>query len=67
MAFKYHTDSVIDSITPKALFTQIPILRFSPELSYCPICSRKLKVRKTRTKTIGTLEMGMSKIRETVQ
>lgn len=66
MAFKYHTSRLIDNITPKALFKQIPKLRFSPELSECPVCSGKLKVRKTRKKTIGTLDMGMVKIHEIV-
>ena len=67
MAFKYHTNKLIDSITPMSLFRQIPNLRFSPELSECPVCDGKLKVRKTRKKTIGTLYIGMVKTRETVK
>jgi len=66
MAFKYHTEKLMACITPKALFRQIPKLRFSSNLIECPVCKIKLKVKKTRKKIIGTLYVGMVKTHETL-
>ena len=54
------------SITPASLFRQVPELTFASSLCACPSCSTQLTVKKTRKKTIGTLAMGMVRIRETV-
>lgn len=49
-----------------ALFPKIPIIHFYPETHECPTCDAMLRVLKTRTKTVTTMDIGSFFARETV-
>lgn len=48
----------VEAITPKELFPVPPVMAFKPEIEFCPICNSVLKVRKTDTKKIFSLDIG---------
>jgi hypothetical protein len=48
------------------LFPKAPTLHFYPEDHRCPKCGSGLNVRKTRTKTVVTMDIGAFRARETV-
>ncbi len=48
------------------LFPKTPTLYFYPEDHQCPKCGSGLNVRKTRTKTVVTMDIGAFRARETV-
>lgn len=58
MALKQHMDRLIDTTSPKAMFPNLPTLRFEPSIDICPDCTQRLTVTKTRTKTVATLAIG---------
>lgn len=49
-----------------ALFPQIPTIHFYPETHECPSCGSMPHVRKTRTKTVVTMDIGAFCAKETV-
>lgn len=49
-----------------ALFPKTPILHFYPETYECPTCGSMPHVRKTRTKTVVTMDIGAFCAKETV-
>ena len=48
---------LIDVVRPKHLFPEAPTLRFRPDNSLCA-CGRKLKVGKTISKRVATMDIG---------
>ena len=48
------------------LFPKSPDVDFRPALTHCPDCGRKLKVYKTRSRTVSTLHVGRFHARETL-
>jgi hypothetical protein len=48
------------------LFPSKPTLHFSPKEQKCPICKANLRVQKTWTKTVVTMDIGAFRARETV-
>ena len=43
---------------PRSLFPRKPTIHFFPEVERCPLCGAKLKVHKTQSKTVVTLDIG---------
>jgi hypothetical protein len=46
------------------LFSKPPVLQFTPSMTHCPHCAEKLKVSKTRMRTLSTLHVGRFRARE---
>lgn len=61
---KSHIDRVIGSIGVSRLFPRKPTIPFVPEVSLC--CGCKVRVQKTRLKTVATLEIGEFVAKETI-
>lgn len=61
---KAHIDTLIGRVCFRSLFPEKPIIDFNPDVPVC--CGFPLKVQKTRTKTVATLEIGQFEARETV-
>ena len=57
---------LIASTGSGALFPQIPTVHFYPETHECPTCGSIPHVRKTRTKTVVTMDIGTFCAKETV-
>lgn len=54
------------SFAPGTLFPQMPEIHFQPEHEKCPDCNVKLKVQKTRSKTVVTMDIGAFISKESV-
>jgi hypothetical protein len=52
-----------DAASPK-LFPQKPMLTIYPEIEVCHRCGRKITVKKTKTRTISSLEIGTFEAKE---
>jgi len=66
---RYLTDYIgqlISSIRSVNLFSQAPVIDFSPAAEHCPICGGALQVLKTRCKRLVTLAIGPFKAREII-
>ena len=48
------------------LFSRPPVVDFRSSLTHCPDCGSKLKVHKTRRRTLSTLHVGRIHARETI-
>ena len=57
---------LISSIRSVNLFSQAPVIDFSPAAEHCPICGGALQVLKTRCKRLVTLAIGPFKAREII-
>lgn len=55
----------MQGVNPGVLFTNPPIIHFSPEIENCPACKARLHTRKTRIKKVVTLDIGTFQARET--
>lgn len=52
-------------MSPQSLFPGKPTIRFYPEVEICPLCGVKLKVLKTQSTTVITLDIGAFTAKET--
>jgi hypothetical protein len=52
-------------VSPQSLFPGKPTIRFYPEVEICPLCGAKLKVLKTQSTTVITLDIGAFTAKET--
>ncbi len=59
-------DRLIFGVSAGALFPKPPTVYFYPETNECPACGSTLHVRKTRTKTVVTMDIGAFRANETV-
>lgn len=59
-------DNLIASTSAIALFPETPTIYFYPEPYECPDCGSTLHVRKTRPKTVVTMDIGAFRAKETV-
>jgi len=55
-----------DGASVSNLFVSPPLVDFCPSITHCPDCGCKLKVQKTRSRTVSTLHVGRFHARETV-
>ncbi len=60
-------DGAVDRLSPSRLFEKPPIVIFKPEIEICPCCGERLKVRKSRRKTVFTLHLGEFVSKETIR
>lgn len=58
IALKQYIDRLAESASPKAMFPDVPTLRFTPDIEACSDCAKKLTVLKTRFKTVVSLAIG---------
>ncbi|MDL2124459.1 MAG: transposase [Deltaproteobacteria bacterium] len=63
---KEHVDKLVFNHRSGILFARKPTIHFYPEIEICPCCGVKLNVRKTRTKTVVTGDIGPFRAKETV-
>ena len=52
-------------MSPRSLFPRKPTIHFVPEVKHCPLCGAELKVQKTQSKTVVTLDIGAFTAKET--
>ena len=57
---------VVARIGAGALFPQKPFIHFCPEIHACPACGSTLHIRKTRERTVVTMDIGAFHAKETV-
>jgi uncharacterized protein YbaR (Trm112 family) len=48
----------MNGLSPYSLFSRKPVFAFMPSFTTCPKCHEKLKVSKTRKRTVVTMSMG---------
>ena len=48
----------MNGLSPYSLFSRKPVFAFMPSFTTCPKCHEKLKVSKTRRRTVVTMSMG---------
>lgn len=58
-------DMLLLHISPKEIFDKKPIVRFFQRAQVCDNCGSQLIIRKTKTRTIATLEIGEFEAHET--
>jgi len=63
---KAHMDQLVASIGAAALFSEMPAIYFYPQIRECPVCGARLKVQKSRPKTVITMHIGAFDANETV-
>jgi len=56
--------ALLQGVCASNLFARPPTVEFRPERTHCPGCGAKLTVRKTRTRTVSTLQVGPFRARE---
>lgn len=59
-----HRAALLQGVGTPQLFAAPPTVEFRPERTHCPGCGAKLTVRKTRTRTVHTLQVGALRARE---
>ena len=59
-------DLLLNGVSMPRLFSRPPTVDFRSSLTHCPDCRSKLKVHKTRHRTVSTLHVGRFHARETV-
>jgi hypothetical protein len=52
-------------VSPRSLFPRKPTIHFVPEVEHSPLCGAELKVQKTQSKTVVTLDIGAFSAKET--
>jgi len=67
MALKHHKDRLAESVSPRAMFPDLPTLGFEPGTNTCPNCAQRLTVVKTRTKPVATLAIGRFQAHESMR
>ena len=59
-------DDAHERFTPQNLIADYPVICFAPEITACPICGNRLKVKKTKTDRLAfTLHIGGFRVHET--
>lgn len=66
MALKYHRDRLVESVSLRSMFPNLPTLGFEPSTDTCPSCVQRLTVVKTRTKPVATLAIGRFQAHERI-
>ncbi len=56
--------ALLQSVCASNLFAKPPTVEFRTEQTHCPDCGTKLRVRKTRTRSVSTLHLGPFQARE---
>lgn len=59
-------DKLVAGTSAAALFPEPPTIHFDPQIRECPACGTKLKVQKSRRKTVYTMAIGAFEANETV-
>ena len=59
-------DRAANCLCASSLFAESPFVHFRPETETCPCCGERLKVRKSREKTVFTLHLGEFTANETI-
>ena len=54
----HYLEKLQSNLSLGALFPKKPLIRFAPDLNYCPRCHRATQVWKTRTRRVATLCIG---------
>lgn len=55
---------LLEGVSVCNLFVTPPLVEFRPVMAHCPACDCELKVRKTRIRTVSTLQVGRFRARE---
>jgi len=55
---------LLQGVSASNLFSKPPVVAFKPSVTHCSGCGAKLTVRKTRTRTVSTLQVGPFRARE---
>jgi len=59
-------NQLISGVNTCSLFPEKPLIHFYPDVEKCPVCGSKLKIYKTRVKTVVTMDIGAFKAHETI-
>jgi len=64
--FKEFVSRLIAGVSTGALFPKTPTVHFYPEPHECSTCGSRLRVQKTNTKVVVTMDIGLFRAKETV-